>query len=73
MILNELRVLGSFNYDSDGFERALELLASGVLSTDLLIESDDVPLSGLLEAMDQLVSGRLAGKVLVAPHANSPS
>jgi (R,R)-butanediol dehydrogenase/meso-butanediol dehydrogenase/diacetyl reductase len=73
MILNELRVLGSFNYDSDGFERALELLASGVLPTDLLIESDDVPLSGLLEAMDQLVAGRLAGKVLVAPHANSLS
>ena len=43
-ILNELTVWGSFVYDKDGFERALELLASGALPTDLLIDADDVPL-----------------------------
>ena len=29
MLLNELTVCGSFVYDADGFERALELLGVG--------------------------------------------
>ena len=53
--------------DADGFERALELLASGDLRTDLLIDPVDVPLRGLRDAMVALVDGRLAGKVMVAP------
>ena len=66
-------VLGSFNYDDGGFERALTLLAEGSLPTDLLIESQDVPLAGMLEAMEQLVAGELAGKVLVSPGLDASS
>ena len=51
----------------DGFERALDLLASGTLPIDALIEPGVVPLDGLLEAMHGLADGRLAGKVLVQP------
>jgi len=69
ILLNELLITGAYNYDGGGFAAALELLASGRLPVDDLIEPDDVPLSGLLDAMLKLASGDLAGKVLVNPHA----
>lgn len=67
LLLLELTVNGSFVYDHDGFERALDLLASDVLPTDLLIEPDDVPLDGLGAALRSLARGEVAGKVMVAP------
>lgn len=67
ILLNELVITGAFTYDHDGFERALDLLASGALPVDALLEPDTVPLGGLLEAMRGLADGRLAGKVLVQP------
>jgi len=67
ILLNELVVTGANCYDQDGFERALELLAAGALPVDDLIESEDVGLDGLLDAMHGLAEGRLAGKVLVRP------
>jgi (R,R)-butanediol dehydrogenase/meso-butanediol dehydrogenase/diacetyl reductase len=71
MILNELQVSGSFVYDLGGFERALELLSSGSLPNDLFIDPDDVPLSGLSDALEALATGRIAGKVMVAPAART--
>jgi 2-desacetyl-2-hydroxyethyl bacteriochlorophyllide A dehydrogenase len=73
MILNELTVTGSFIYDADGFERALDLLASGTLPLDRLIDPADVPLDGLAGALESLASGRIAGKALVVPRLASPS
>lgn len=67
ILLNELVVTGSFVYDADGFERALELLGSGALPVDQLIDPVDVPLGGLLDAMQGLVRGEIAGKALVDP------
>jgi (R,R)-butanediol dehydrogenase/meso-butanediol dehydrogenase/diacetyl reductase len=67
ILLNELVVTGSFEYSADGFPQALELLASGTLPVDHLLEPDDVPLDGLLDAMRDLAEGRRAGKVLVQP------
>jgi len=67
VILNELRIVGAFNYDEDGFEDALSLLDSGRLPTEALIESDDVPLDGLQSTMESLVAGKIGGKVLVVP------
>jgi 2-desacetyl-2-hydroxyethyl bacteriochlorophyllide A dehydrogenase len=67
ILLNELVITGAFTYDHNGFERALALLASGSLPIDRLLEPDDVPLAGLLDAMRQLADGQLAGKVLVKP------
>ena len=66
-VLNELHVVGSFVYDLDGFERALELLASDSFPADRLIEEEDVPLDRLSEALTGLAEGRLAGKVMVVP------
>ena len=67
MILNEVSVCGSFLYDADGFDRALALLASGSLPTDLLIEPVDVPLDQLVGTLRDLASGALAGKTMVTP------
>jgi threonine dehydrogenase-like Zn-dependent dehydrogenase len=67
ILLNEVVITGSYTYDHDGFEQALDLLASGALPVDALLEPDLVPLDGLLEAMRGLADGRLAGKVLVRP------
>jgi 2-desacetyl-2-hydroxyethyl bacteriochlorophyllide A dehydrogenase len=72
MILNELTVTGSFVYDADGFERALELLGSGRLPVDVLIDPDDVSLDGLGPAMEGLAQGRIAGKVMVVPGRTDP-
>lgn len=67
ILLNELVITGSFTYDHGGFERALELLASGAIPADALLEPKEVPLDGLLDAMRGLAGGQLAGKVLVRP------
>jgi threonine dehydrogenase-like Zn-dependent dehydrogenase len=72
IILNELVVTGAFCYDAEGFTDALELLAGGRLATDLLIEDDDVPLTGLLAAMEGLAAGDIAGKVMVAGPMGRP-
>ncbi|MHB8439858.1 MAG: zinc-dependent alcohol dehydrogenase [Acidimicrobiales bacterium] len=67
MLLNELEVRGAFVYDEDGFDRALALLASGALATDVLIERDDVGLEALPQVLADLAGGTIAGKVLVTP------
>jgi (R,R)-butanediol dehydrogenase / meso-butanediol dehydrogenase / diacetyl reductase len=67
MIVLELEALGTYNYSATGFQPALDLLASGAMPIDLLIEAEDVPLSGVMEAMHQLSRGEIAAKVLVGP------
>jgi len=66
-ILNELEICGSFVYDADGFEQALALLASGALPLSLLIDPTDVGLDGISAALQDLATGRIAGKVMVVP------
>jgi L-iditol 2-dehydrogenase len=67
ILLNELRITGAFNYDDGGFVDALELLSSGRLPVDRLLEPGEVPLEDLLDAIHDLAEGRVAGKVLVRP------
>ena len=67
ILLNELVVTGAFNYDPGGLERALDLLASGEVPVEVLLEPGEVGLDGLLEAMEAAADGRRAGKVLVRP------
>lgn len=70
MIVLELEALGTFNYDAAGFGPALDLLESGALPLDLLIESDDVALDGLMDAMSRLARGEIPAKVLVNPEVS---
>ncbi|MGH8977403.1 MAG: zinc-dependent alcohol dehydrogenase [Acidimicrobiia bacterium] len=67
ILLNELVITGAFVYDHDGFPRALELLASGAVPLDVLVEAQDVSLDGLLDAAIGLHEGRLAAKVMIVP------
>ena len=70
-IIFELTILGAYNYDTGGFAAALELLDSGKLPLDLLVEPDDVALDGVLDAMHRLAAGELAGKVMVRPEGGT--
>lgn len=67
MIVLELSVCGAFVYDHDGFERALELLASGELAVDALIDDAEYGLDGVAEAAHRLARGEHAGKVMIVP------
>src|SRR5947209_16278722 len=67
ILLNELVITGAFVYDHDGFPRALELLASGKLPNDLLVEQDDYPLNRLLDTAVGLHEGELAAKAMIVP------
>ena len=67
VILNELVVTGAYEYDPDGLSAALDLISSGVLPMEVLLEPDPVGLDGILDIMGRLRSGEVAGKVLVQP------
>ncbi|MGZ4690058.1 MAG: zinc-dependent alcohol dehydrogenase [Acidimicrobiia bacterium] len=71
MIVLELTAIGAYNYDTDGFRDALELLASGALPLDLLIEPRDVLLDRVLDAMQRLAAGESPGKVMVRPEVSA--
>jgi (R,R)-butanediol dehydrogenase / meso-butanediol dehydrogenase / diacetyl reductase len=71
LLLNELEVCGSFVYDADGFSRALDLLSSGAIPVDLLLEPADVALDRLADALVGLSDGSIAGKVMVNPQLKS--
>jgi 2-desacetyl-2-hydroxyethyl bacteriochlorophyllide A dehydrogenase len=66
-IILESTILGAFNYDAEGFGPALDLLASGAMPLDALIEPDDVTLDGLLGVMQRCAAGELPGKVMIVP------
>lgn len=67
ILLNELVVTGSCASGPADFTAALELLASGRIPAEDLVEREDVALEDMLDAMRRLQAGRLSGKVLVAP------
>ncbi len=71
ILLNELVITGAAVYDDDGFPRALELLASDGFPLDVLIEPEDVPLEGLLTAIQRLGAGEIPAKVLIAPNGEA--
>jgi (R,R)-butanediol dehydrogenase/meso-butanediol dehydrogenase/diacetyl reductase len=70
-IVLELTIIAAFNYDIEGFAPALELLASGKLPLDALIEGEDVLLDDVLSTMHRLAAGELPGKVMVRPETRA--
>jgi threonine dehydrogenase-like Zn-dependent dehydrogenase len=70
MIILELEAVGAYNYSANGFQPALELLDSGAVPLDLLIEAEDVPLGGVMAAMERLSRGEVPAKVLVNPEVS---
>jgi (R,R)-butanediol dehydrogenase/meso-butanediol dehydrogenase/diacetyl reductase len=71
MIVLELTVCGAFVYDEGGFSRAADLLASGSLPVDALIDQVEFGLDGVAEATERLFRGELAGKVMIRPNGEA--
>jgi (R,R)-butanediol dehydrogenase/meso-butanediol dehydrogenase/diacetyl reductase len=67
VIVLENTIIGSYNYDAGGFGPALELLASGRMPLDALIEPVDITLDDLQAVMQRCAIGELPGKVMVRP------
>jgi 2-desacetyl-2-hydroxyethyl bacteriochlorophyllide A dehydrogenase len=67
VIIFELTLIGSYNYNADGFAGAVALLDSGALPVDALIEPDDIGLDTLGDTLERLARGEIAGKVMVRP------
>jgi (R,R)-butanediol dehydrogenase/meso-butanediol dehydrogenase/diacetyl reductase len=71
VIVLEQTLIGAYNYDAAGFRPALDLLASGSLPLDLLIEPIDISLDQVLPTMHRLAAGELPGKVMVVPEVSA--
>jgi (R,R)-butanediol dehydrogenase/meso-butanediol dehydrogenase/diacetyl reductase len=69
IIMNELNVTGTIEYTPGDYTDSLQLLASGRLPTDRVIEPEDQPLGRLEWVLGRLSRGELAGKVMVVPRA----
>jgi (R,R)-butanediol dehydrogenase/meso-butanediol dehydrogenase/diacetyl reductase len=67
VIVLENTIIGAYNYDAGGFAPALELLASGAMPLDALVEPVDISLDDLLPVMRRCAAGELPGKVMVRP------
>ena len=67
IILNELVVTGAYTYGANGIASALDLISSGLLPLDALIEPESIGLDALFDTMVRLRAGEVAGKVLVRP------
>jgi threonine dehydrogenase-like Zn-dependent dehydrogenase len=71
MIIFELEIVGAYNYNAEGFGPAVALLDSGLLPLEFLIEPDDIPLNGVMSAMERLSRGEIPRKVLVRPEISA--
>jgi (R,R)-butanediol dehydrogenase/meso-butanediol dehydrogenase/diacetyl reductase len=73
VIILESTIIGAYNYDAAGWAPALELLASGKMPLEELIEPDDVLLDGLFDVMLRCAKGEMPGKVLIRPEVGDPA
>ena len=71
LIIFELEVIGAYNYNDEGFGPAVELLGNGTLPLGHLMEPEDIPLSGVMDAMERLARGEIPSKVMVQPGLSS--
>ena len=67
LIIFELEIVGAYNYNDDGFQPAVDILDSATLPLEALIEPEDIPLSGVMDAMERLSRGEVPSKVMVQP------
>ncbi len=71
LIIFELEIVGAYNYNDDGFQPAVDLLDSGTLPVESLIEPNDIPLGDVMDSMERLSRGEIPGKVMVRPALSS--
>ena len=74
VIVLENTILGSYNYDADGFAAALALSGVGRrCRSTRSVEPVDVFLDELLPVMQRCAAGELPGKVMVRPRRSGES
>lgn len=71
IIIFELEIIGAYNYNDEGFQPAVDLLATATLPFDALIEPDNIPLSEVMVSMERLARGEIPSKVMVQPGLSS--
>ena len=71
LIIFEHEIIGAYNYDDDGFQPAVDLLNSGMLPVESLIEPNDISLNDVMNSMERLSRGEIPGKVMVRPGLSS--
>jgi 2-desacetyl-2-hydroxyethyl bacteriochlorophyllide A dehydrogenase len=67
LIIFELEIVGAYNYNEEGFQPAVDLLDSGKMPLESLIEPNDIPLSKVMDSMERLSRGEIPSKVMVQP------
>ena len=67
MIIFELQIIGAYNYNDEGFQPAVDLLASGTLPLEALIEPDERPSQRRHDLHGTLARGEIPSKVMVQP------
>lgn len=72
MIIFELEMIGTYNYNDEGFGPAVDLLDKGHLPFDALIEPDNIPLTDVMVSMERLARGEIPSKVMVQPSLVAP-
>lgn len=68
IMLKELSVLGSFQFNKE-FRGAIDLIVSGKIDLDALI-SARFPISQTSDALNYMMAGKAAGKILLKPDAD---
>ena len=71
LIIFELEIVGAYNYNEEGFQPAVDLLDSGKMPLESLIEPKDIPLSKVMDSMERLSRGEIPSKVMVQPGMSS--
>ena len=71
MIIFELQIIGAYNYNDEGFQPAVDILDSGTLPFDALIEPQNIALSDVMVSMERLARGEIPSKVMVQPGMSS--
>jgi (R,R)-butanediol dehydrogenase/meso-butanediol dehydrogenase/diacetyl reductase len=69
MVTRELTIAGAVGHDHDGFDRALDLLASPSFPVEALCSGPEVGLADLQATMARMAAAETVGKPLVRPSA----
>ncbi|MBO0729467.1 MAG: alcohol dehydrogenase catalytic domain-containing protein [Acidimicrobiaceae bacterium] len=65
LLFYELEIVGSREYDPDGFEQALALLGQGTFPWSAIIEEHHSTFEDFMPLVDRMLHGEVAGKPLV--------
>jgi (R,R)-butanediol dehydrogenase/meso-butanediol dehydrogenase/diacetyl reductase len=71
VLVQELEITGSRQYDASGLDGALELLNSGAVPAAEIIDNIDTDLADFLALLSAMKAGEVAGKPLVVTSAGT--